>query len=361
MPLIACGVALLFFSLQHIRGIGLTPDGWAYWQGAGSLIDGYGYTYFDGYPIVFWPPLYSIYLAIWSSIIGLNGWALILANGTLVAIQGWLWCKLILLVWNDGEGPTSRLASLVVAIFVGCFTALSNQGVFAGVLQYAFLPLLVLATWKIINSTEHFLASWTVIAVVSGSGAMLTHNSSIVFLVATAILLAASKPKNMLGLATAAAIMGFPLLIWFVVRRLLGQTRSHAFGFGIGHFTPFEYVKQIVRGVGALIVPDRFGAPLILALGGAVLIFVFIQWKVSKRALWFGSKFGAVSALGLYVLFNVIWIHDHACRKISFVLPTARCPISYSLRTKIRADRFCRAYSFSAAATALLVHEVDFH
>src|SRR2546423_285583 len=92
MPLTASVVALFFFSLLHRKGIGIGPDSWGYWQGAGSLLEGHGYTYFSGNPIFWWPPLYSIYLAAWAAIFGLNGWALILANGVLITLQAWLWC-----------------------------------------------------------------------------------------------------------------------------------------------------------------------------------------------------------------------------------------------------------------------------
>ena len=61
----AGAIALASFAVLHVRGIGLNPDSWAYWEGAVSLCAGRGYTYFSGARIVEWPPLCSVYLAGW--------------------------------------------------------------------------------------------------------------------------------------------------------------------------------------------------------------------------------------------------------------------------------------------------------
>src|SRR5262249_24841437 len=63
---IAGGVTFAATLAMLRHGIAITSDGWAYWQGSVSLLEGRGYTflYYD-VPIQAWPPLYSLYLALW--------------------------------------------------------------------------------------------------------------------------------------------------------------------------------------------------------------------------------------------------------------------------------------------------------
>src|SRR5690348_15902005 len=91
---LACTIAAVFFIGIDIGGAYMTPDGWAYWQGAVSIAEGKGYTYFSGHPIISWPPLYSLYLAAWTLPLGSSGITLPAANGALVVIQAGLWVRL---------------------------------------------------------------------------------------------------------------------------------------------------------------------------------------------------------------------------------------------------------------------------
>ena len=98
---VAAVIALSALALLNCRGIDLTPDGWAYWQGAVSLVEGKGYRYFSGNPIVAWPPLYSLYLAAWILVTGPTGLGLVIGNAFLISIQAWLWCYVLLTIWCD--------------------------------------------------------------------------------------------------------------------------------------------------------------------------------------------------------------------------------------------------------------------
>ena len=84
---IAPSIALAAYVLLHWSGIGLDPDSWAAWQGAVSILAGKGYTYFSGNPIHSWPPLYSLYLALWIAAIGPTAWTLMISNGILILLQ----------------------------------------------------------------------------------------------------------------------------------------------------------------------------------------------------------------------------------------------------------------------------------
>lgn len=328
IPLVASIIALFFFGMLHIKGIGIGPDSWAFWQGAGSLLEGRGYTYFSGAPILWWPPLYSVYLAGWSYIFGLNGLALILGNGALVALQTWLWCKVIFFIWKDSGGGNARLACFSAAIFIGSFVARYNQSVLAYTLQLTFLPILVLATWQI-NRGNGFarLSVWTAVAVLSASGAMLSHHSSIAFVGASVILVVAKQFGNLEKVGFATVIGGLPLLVWFAVRGMLGQGGSHTFGVGIQLYTPVEYLVQGLHGIGGLLVPDRFGGPFVVLIGGAYLVVLLSRDRPNKRALSFVVAFAAVSFLGFYTLFNLFWVHNSLSGGYLLFVPLLTVPL----------------------------------
>src|SRR5579872_7295955 len=68
--LLAGLIALLSYAIIHRAGMGYPQDGSAYWQGAISVLEGNGYRYFSGNPILAWPPLYSVYLSGWTALLG---------------------------------------------------------------------------------------------------------------------------------------------------------------------------------------------------------------------------------------------------------------------------------------------------
>jgi hypothetical protein len=76
----------------------LTHDDWAYWQGAVSMAEGKGFKYFSGNPIIAWPPLYFLYLAVSTKIVGPYGLTLISANALLIALQAFAWFQLFVIV-----------------------------------------------------------------------------------------------------------------------------------------------------------------------------------------------------------------------------------------------------------------------
>ena len=336
LPWVSGAIALLSFVVLHLKGIALNSDGWAYWQGAGSLLAGHGYTYFTDRPIVAWPPLYSIYLALWSSALGLTGWALIVANGTLVVLQTWLWCRVVLLIWSEDAGPPSPLASISVAIFVGGFVALNNQYALAGTLQYLFLPLLVLATWKIAHAGGAADATrWILVAIAVGSAAMLAHNSSIAFLLASAVLIVRNDVRDIPKLAAAAAIVGISLTVWGVVRYRMGLADSHAFGLGAGSSGPLETLHDLVQGVGTLIVAQRFGdtCSLVLAVVAVVVL-------TSRRPGTGGVGFRRIVQPGCggraLCLVQSYFDPQQLEGPVRVVCPSADCSLSSPLRAQLR-------------------------
>ena len=73
--------------------IGLDPDSSAAWQGAVWIVAGKGYASSSGNAIHSWPPLYSLYLALWIAVIGPTAWTLLISNAVLVLLQSVLWVR----------------------------------------------------------------------------------------------------------------------------------------------------------------------------------------------------------------------------------------------------------------------------
>jgi len=301
-------VALLSYGLLHQRGIRLDSDGWAAWQGAVSLFAGKGYVYFSGHPIVAWPPLYSVYLCLWTFVLGATGWSLLVANAVLVALQGCLWMWLGLAIARDsGQKPVGRHLYLL-AIYVGVFVALNGQQVFAHNLVYALLPIFVYATWRFLSATAGAAKAWTLaLAIASGTALLLAHNASVAFVGSAAILMAARRPASWRSVGEAILALGAPLAGWFAVRLVLGQTRSHHIGLRAGQRNAFDYAVQLLDGLGQLFVPPRLGAPFVAILLFMTIIFWLVRSKASS-GLRFGAIFALLSTAIVFVLFNVTWL-----------------------------------------------------
>src|SRR4029077_3436933 len=154
---------------------------------------------------------------------GPTGLGLVIANALLISIQAWLWCYVLLTIWCDTGAEAGLPPRLVVAVYIGLFTASTQQGVLADVLKYTLAPLLLLATWKI-HRTDASVSSrqGTALAAVAGSLALLAHNNGVALVGASVVLVGTTRvPRRRRDAAIVAAI---PLLVWAIVRRLMDQS-----------------------------------------------------------------------------------------------------------------------------------------
>lgn len=322
---LAAVIALTSFALLNVRGIDLTPDGWAYWQGAVSLVEGTGYRYFSGNPIVAWPPLYSLYLAAWILVTGPTGLGLVIANALLISIQAWLWCYVLLTIWCDTGAEAGLPPRLVVAVYIGLFTASTQQGVLADVLKYTLAPLLLLATWKI-HRTDASVSSrqGTALAAVAGSLTLLAHNNGVALVGASVVLVGTTRvPRRRRDAAIVAAI---PLLVWAIVRRLMDQSGSHEIGVGVGHYAPTTYLLQLVRAAGSLLAPDQYGLPFLAAGAGLVLATATLRRQAGNQALRFAAQFVGLGTAFTYALFNLVWVRDPIGERFLLFFPVILVP-----------------------------------
>jgi hypothetical protein len=289
------------------------------------LVEGKGYRYFSGNPIVAWPPLYSLYLAVWILVTGPTGLGLVIANAFLISIQAWLWCYVLLTIWCDTGEETGSPSRLAVAVYIGLFTAVTQQGVLADVLKYSLAPLLLLATWEV-RRTDASVSSaqWTALAAVAGSLALLAHSSSVVFIVASAVMVGTTRvPWRRWDAAIVATV---PLLVWVTVRQLMGQSGSHAIGVGVGHYDSTTYLLQLVRAAGSLLAPNQYGLPFLAVGAGLVLTTVMVQRPAGNPALRFAALFVGMSAMFTYALFNLVWVRDPIGERFLLFFPIILVP-----------------------------------
>ena len=303
-------LAFVSFGLLHWKGIGLNPDGWAMWQGAASLTSGHGYSYFSGQTIVWWPPLYALYLAAWMLLLGPTGWSLIAANGVVIALQALLWTRFARTVARTSSVEPGTGAYLLLSVFLGLFVALQQKDAMAQHLLYALLPLFLSALWRLLEQRETPgtpPALWTTAAF--GSLLMLTHNAALIFVAAGALIVAAWPPRSARAVGLATVITVVPALVWLIVRLGLGQSGSHPVGLGTGRFGPVTYLVQLFDGPGRLLAPTVFGAQFVAIV--LLIILVAALARGSKTdGLRFGFAFVVLSALGIYLLFNVTWVFN---------------------------------------------------
>jgi len=324
-------IALLAFAALHGKGIGMIQDGWAAWQGAVSIAQGHGYTYFTGNPIVAWPPLYSTWLALGTLLCGPTGLSLVLSNGLLIVLQAWAWMRLVLRLARDTDIRLSLVPQLLLAAFLGLFLAVNQMQVFSHVLVYLFLPLYLGALWSCLDR-EALRPVDLMLPVVLGTALVLTHNTAVVFVGMAAIMLALrahGQPNLFVQLLMIAVPTVLPFVAWDLLRLVLNQTGSHHVGLGAGKYGPLDYLLQLIGGPAALLVSDRAG----IAYGAALALWGLAAWlcrNAEARALRFAAQFALGAGILLFALFNVTWVFNtlSSPRYILFV-PLLLVPVTF--------------------------------
>ncbi|CAN5830237.1 hypothetical protein BH11PSE3_BH11PSE3_49640 [soil metagenome] len=331
--LLAPAVALLGVILTHWKGMSLTADGWAMWQGAASLATGQGFSYFSGHPIAAWPPLYPLYLALWTLVLGPSGLSLVVSHGTLIALQAYLWAWLFRRIADDSALPVTLAAQLLLSTFLGLFLCQSQPTILAHTLVYTLLPLLLWALWRLMaprvsrqvspptpRSLPPPERASLALGIVVGALLLLSHNAAIVFVAAGAAIVALRWPPSRRSIAGAAALFAVPFLVWTLTRYGFGQAGSHRFGWGVGRFGPATYLGQLVSGVGDLLLPPRSVAKfaaLPLLLAAAAVLYATGR----ERGLRLGVGFVLQAALFTVALFTLTFVSNplSGARFIGFI------------------------------------------
>jgi len=246
---------LICFALLHWKRLGLTPDGWALWQGAVSLVEQRTYSYFSGTPILAWPPVYPLYLGLWILAFGPTALALVVANGVLMVVQVAAWNRFARLIVDFPEGRQFAAHRIVLAAFIALFATINQRDVTSHNLAYTLLPFYLGAVWKYaLGRSEKILPM-----LVLGAVLPLTHNMALAFVGAGAFVIAVHRPHSVHRVVVASLIVATAVASCLLVGVGFGFAAGHVIGLGRGRYILAEYFWQMAEGTGWLLAPAAHG------------------------------------------------------------------------------------------------------
>jgi hypothetical protein len=252
------------------RAIEISHDGWVYWQGSVSMLEGLGYHDFYDLPIDLWPPLYSIYLAGWQALLGVSGGSLVVANVAAATGATVAWA-LAFDRFARGLAPDVRrvrrlwpVLALVVALAVRNSTLLLSEAIYIGLFP---LALIAADAARSAEDRRRYVRACAGLCLALAL-CLLGRNSALAVLLPTVALAALNGAVPMawrlMGPALCAATS---VSAWLACRTWLDQVGMQPVGFGLGRYGLLEYVAQTAAAVDALLLPLGIaGALLALAL-----------------------------------------------------------------------------------------------
>jgi hypothetical protein len=187
-----------------------------------SLLSGHGYRYADGHPIIFWPPGFAGYLAVWQAMFGISVGTLVKAQIALGAFAALSWTALALSIGNSDSHP--RLASgVVTALLIAAAVSRSFQSPWANFALFALIPWLLWAT-------SGWMVRGRLPALCSVQGLRLSRCCSCSSLITRPSPFSrrssqSRSPERAASLAAAAIVLIAPL-IWWVVRGYSASGRA---------------------------------------------------------------------------------------------------------------------------------------
>ena len=297
------------------KGINIGPDGWAFWQGAVSMMEGQGYAYFfHQLPIEAWPPVYSWYLLAWQSVFGVSGATLIASTVFLSAVAALGWTLFVLALLERSVTPRRLVPWLrwLLPGFAAAFIVYYFKGVGIDTLRFTVLPFFLLAL--LASLAERRLPDrWeTVALVLLGLLQALIHNASLVFVLATGLVYA-NRFRSARGLASAVLLAGVPIAGWLAFRYAFGLEHSHVFRFALDPARLVETLgKTYADTVNLLFGPDRSSTSLfgILAVFTTTLTFRLPAGDAAAPSTrWKGARNGLALFTLLALLLNIVFCH----------------------------------------------------
>jgi hypothetical protein len=342
------GAALLAaacFAFGHRDGVWVTPDGWAYWEGAVSLLQGRGYSYFSGNPIVAWPPLYSVYLAAWTGLFGPSALSVNIATGALVAAQAAAWMTLALKL-APADARRRPVALALAALFIVAFLALNQRELLAHSLLYLFLPVQIMRAQAIIASDAPRLRDVVWLGVASTLAA-LSHNIGLAFTLAICVtILALSKQRRAKAMPLMLAALAAAML-WAMSRIAFGQSASHAIGLGQAAQSPLIYLVQGVAGCAELRALGPAGYVIFAAMLGLAILYR------RDPGVRLAGMVAALLFLVSLVMFSVVYVKDELSGRFLQFVPLLLAPV---LMLRAAADVGPRLALLAALALPNLVY-----
>jgi hypothetical protein len=339
--------------LVALEGLGLTPDGWALWQGAVSLVEQRTYSYFSGTPILAWPPVYPLYLGLSILAFGPTALALVVRNGVLMVVQVAAWNRFARLIVDFPEGRRFAAHRIVLAAFIALFATINQRNVTSHNLAYTLLPFYLGAVWKYALGRSEKIPPMLVL----GAVLPLTHNMALAFVGAGAFVIAVHRPHSVHRVVVASLIVATAVASCLLVGVGFGFAAGHVIGLGRGRYILAEYFWQMAEGTGWLLAPAAHGLSFV-ALISVLALASLLARNEKASALRAGLLFVACGAAAIIALFNLVWIFNELYGVyllfIPFVLPLAfvvgshRRPIAARQRLDVHALGFTESHECTA-------------
>jgi hypothetical protein len=350
---IAALLAVVLCSLLLRNGVLLSPDGWAYWEGSVSLLHGRGYDYFGGHPIYYYPPLFSLYLALWQAVFGASGGTICLALIVTCGATAFVWTYLFRLLFGEHR---ARLQSVLLVVFVPSFLVVCYGLLLSETLQLLLQGLLLLAmTMALLRDQRP--AGWSYWKLNLWLGLLfflllVCRNSSLAFLPAVGMVLLALLWREWKvcgmgewsllwrGAVSFFVVLVGPVAAWHGIRKELQQLTSHQIKPFQGTFTPDQYAWQIVESSIFFLGPDGLGQALLLGLLGFLLYAVLLRGEPQSKVARFMLLFVASSIVILYLIFNMTFVADPFKGRYLWFVPLMLVGTAIALTTLIRPGRW---------------------
>ncbi|MDB5354300.1 MAG: hypothetical protein JWN24_753 [Phycisphaerales bacterium] len=305
------------------NGIKIPSDGWAYWEGSVSLLNGNGYHHFTGRRIWSWPPGYPLYLAAFQLVGGVSGATLAHANTALAAVAAFGWTAAFLLPLRRSLEsartlrPAALALPLLAAIFIALTVATGFRTAMAHNLVYTIYPLTLYTTFRTIQpgGTGRGTIGFALLNAALLSLLAITHNSFIFLppLIAAVMVVHRSRPLPVRLLAAFISV-AVPLVLWVIVEKSLGQWASHKAGTR-PLFTWSQYAHQVLAGIASLFGPGRHHVGQALLAGACFIILLCLarsrrEGNAARDALGPYLLISGGFLACLYVVFNTTWITE---------------------------------------------------
>jgi hypothetical protein len=330
--LAATGAVAFVLSMVILRhGLRSWPDSWYDWQGSINLIEHGSYTTMLGVSIHDWPPLYSAYLALFQLIFGQTGWTLMLSTAALAALNAVVWGAYTFKVFPEDEKTPPTFLILASLGYLALFLPLNFISILPNGLLLLFIGLVLhlLAAMAEDSTQCGGVRKAILIGLLLGAG-VFTHNSTIIFIAASVIVVFAYMPTSLRQRFTAiAVILIISGIAWMLVPH--GLTVAHHTESAIitstgapakveqgTHFlfqpkySLWEYLVQHPEGYGVFFlsmtsIPAQTFVGWVI-LGAAIyLLYRRPETEVESRQRVF-LAFGLLGALGHFLVFNIIWL-----------------------------------------------------
>lgn len=300
---------LLFYCYNFYCGLQLTPDSFAYLDGAKNLINSGEYKYdCNNQPITLFPPLYSFYLAGFMLIGGFSS-NLVIASSVISFLFVLIYLNFQVKKINNNLPDTAFLFLLCHFYFVYMGSVLS---------EVLFIPIFLIWIVNVfkeptVKKYNYFILFLEILMVTTRYSGVLLIAAYYLSVFINDFISAGYKLKHIKYYFKYL----FPLvtLIYFIrLRSFVGGKGSvHHFILGSGKYSVLEYIIQIVNDIGYFLM----GAPLAFQLGNTFLflattiLLLFSFFKHFKLEFEFKHILFLAFAILIHIVFLAnVWVDD---------------------------------------------------